>query len=100
METKKKIKKEENSLWKEMTQNFVANILAKVGDNISAKVQSWFEDIRRRTLGAVLSVIGFIFVLICIALYVNTFVREEASWIGYGVVGILVLLVGYLLSKK
>ncbi|MFZ2154197.1 MAG: hypothetical protein WAV16_03115 [Candidatus Moraniibacteriota bacterium] len=100
METKKKIKKEESSPWKEMTQTFVANILAKVGDNISAKVQSWFEDIRRRTLGAVLSVIGFIFVLICIALYVNTFVREEASWIGYGVVGILVLMVGYLLSKK
>lgn len=96
-----KIKKEEtNSAWKELTQNFVSNILTKMGDNISAKVQVWFNDIRRRTLGALLVLIGLIFVLICVALYVNTFVSEEASWIGYGAVGILVLMAGYFLSKK
>lgn len=97
MKTKKD---ESNSAWKELTQTFVANILTKVGDNISAKIQVWFDDIKRRTLGALLTVIGLIFVLICVALYVNTFVSEEASWIGYGVVGILVLMVGYFLSKK
>lgn len=96
-----KTKKEEtNSAWKELTQTFVSNILTKVGDNISTKVQTWFNDIRRRTLGALLVLIGLIFVLICVALYVNTFVSEEASWIGYGAVGILVLMVGYFLSKK
>lgn len=96
-----KTKKEDtNSAWKEMTQTFVANILTKVGDNISTKVQAWFNDIRRRTLGALLVLVGLIFVLICVALYVNTFVSEEANWIGYGAVGILVLVVGYFLSKK
>ena len=96
-----KTKKEKSSsAWKEMTQAFVGNILTKMGDNISAKVQIWFNDIKRRTLGALLTVIGSIFVLICVALYVNTFVSEEASWIGYGFVGILVLMVGYFLSKK
>lgn len=96
-----KTKKEEtNSAWKELTQTFVSNILTKVGDNISIKVQAWFNDIKRRTLGALLVLIGLIFVLICVALYVNTFVSEEASWIGYGAVGILVLMVGYFLSKK
>ncbi|EKE21285.1 MAG: hypothetical protein ACD_7C00298G0004 [uncultured bacterium] len=100
MKTKKDSKKEESSPWKEMTQTFVANILTKVGDNISAKVQTWFNDVKRRTLGALLVLIGLIFVLICVALYVNTFVSEESSWIGYGAVGILVLMVGYFLSKK
>lgn len=96
-----KTKKEEtNNAWKEMTQTFVANILAKVGENISAKVQNWFNDIKRRTLGALLSVIGLVFVLVCLSLYINTFFSEEASWVGYGVVGILILSTGYLLSKK
>jgi hypothetical protein len=100
MKTKKDSKKEESSPWKEMTQTFVANILTKMSDNISAKVQTWFEDIKRRTLGAILSVIGLIFVLVCASLYINTFFSEEASWIGYGVVGILILSTGYFLSKK
>ncbi|MDX9912985.1 MAG: hypothetical protein RBS77_00180 [Candidatus Moranbacteria bacterium] len=101
MKTKKESKKEEpNSAWKEMTQTFVANILTKVGDNISTKVQTWFNDIKRRTLGAILSLIGLIFVLVCLSLYINTFVSEEASWIGYGAVGMLILSVGYFLSKK
>ncbi|KKP68817.1 MAG: hypothetical protein UR66_C0003G0082 [Candidatus Moranbacteria bacterium GW2011_GWE1_35_17] len=100
MKTKKDSKKEESSPWKEMTQTFVSNILTKVGDNISAKVQTWFNDIKRRTLGALLLLIGLIFVLVCVSLYINTFVAEEASWVGYGVVGILILGTGYLLSKK
>lgn len=96
----KKNKSEENSSWKDLTQFFVANVLAKVGDSVSAKIQKWFNDVKRRTFGALLLLIGLIFVLICLALYVNTFVSEEASWIGYGFVGLLVLSVGYFLSKK
>ncbi|MFA6183491.1 MAG: hypothetical protein WC682_00130 [Parcubacteria group bacterium] len=96
-----KTKKEETgNAWKDMTQVFVSNILAKVGDNISTKIQNWFNDIKRRTMGALLSVIGLIFVLVCFSLYINTFVSESANWVGYGVVGILILSAGYLLSKK
>lgn len=101
METKKKTKKtESNGSWMELAHIFSASILSKVGDSISAKVQAWVKDLRRRTLGALFLLIGLIFILICLALYVNTFVSEEASWIGYGFVGILVLIAGYALSKK
>lgn len=97
-----KTNKEESSgsVWKEISQTFLAGIMAKVGGNISAKVQNWFKDIKRRTLGALLLLIGMIFVLVCISLYINTFVSEEASWVGYGAVGIIILAAGYLLSKK
>jgi len=94
----KKTKKESN--WKDLAQVFAGNILSKVGDSISAKVQSWIKDLRRRALGALFLLIGLIFILVCVALYINTFVSEEASWIGYGFVGIMVLVAGYLLSKK
>jgi uncharacterized membrane protein YcjF (UPF0283 family) len=101
METKNKTKKTEKSgTWMELVHIFSASILSKVGDSISAKVQAWVKDLRRRTLGALFLLIGLIFILICVALYVNTFVSEEASWIGYGFVGILVLIAGYILSKK
>lgn len=97
-----KTNKEESSgsVWKEISQTFLAGIMAKVGGNISAKVQNWFKDIKRRTLGALLLLIGLIFVLVCLSLYINTFFSEEASWVGYGVVGIIILAAGYLLSKK
>ncbi|MDY0302307.1 MAG: hypothetical protein RBR98_00785 [Candidatus Moranbacteria bacterium] len=102
METKNKTKKKKESggAWKELGQIFTANILSRVGDTISTKVKNWTKDLKRRALGALLILIGLIFILVCVALYVNTFVSEEASWIGYGFVGILVLGAGYLLSKN
>lgn len=101
METKKKTKKaSQGGAWSELTHTFAANILSRVGDSISAKVHTWIKDLKRRTIGALFLLIGLIFILICLALYVNTFVSEEASWIGYGFVGILVLIAGYLLSKN
>ena len=102
METKKKknSKEEKSGAWKELAQIFTSNILSKVGDSVSAKFRSWVKDLKRRTLSALLLLIGLIFILVCAALYVNTFVSEEASWIGYGFVGILVLGAGYLLSKN
>ena len=102
METKNKTKKKKEfgGAWKELGQIFTANILSRVGDTISTKVKNWTKDLKRRALGALLILIGLIFILVCVALYVNTFVSEEASWIGYGFVGILVLGAGYLLSKN
>ncbi|MEF3692083.1 MAG: hypothetical protein V3574_03465 [Candidatus Moraniibacteriota bacterium] len=102
METKSKTKnkKESGGAWKELGQVFTANILSKVGDTISTKFKNWTRDLKRRALGALLILIGLIFILVCVALYVNTFVSEDASWIGYGFVGILVLGAGYLLSKN
>lgn len=97
-----KTNKEESSgsAWKEISQTFLAGVMAKVGGNISTKIQNWFKDIKRRTLGALLLLIGLIFVLVCISLYINTFVSEKANWVGYGAVGIIILATGYLLSKK
>lgn len=102
METKKenKKKKEKGGTWRELSQFFTASILSKVGDSISVKFKHWIKDLKKRTLGALLLLIGMIFILICVALYVNTYFTEESSWIGYGFVGILVLGVGYLLSKN
>lgn len=101
METKKKTRtKEKGGAWKDLIQVFSASILSKMGDSISAKVQAWIKDLRRRALSALFLMIGLIFILICLALYVNSFVSEEASWIGYGFVGILVLAIGYFLSKN
>ncbi len=95
-----KTTEENSSAWKAIVKTFVAGILAKATDNISVKVQDWFNDIKRRTLGALMVLVGLIFVLVCLSLYINTFFIEEASWVGYGVVGILILGAGYLLSKK
>jgi uncharacterized membrane protein YcjF (UPF0283 family) len=102
MKTKKETEKENNngSAWKDLTQTFVTTMLAKVSDNISTKLQNWFNEVKRRTLGALMVAVGLVFILVCLSLYINTFFSEGASWIGYGAVGILILVVGYVLSKK
>ena len=96
----KKTKKVKSSGWKEIVQIFVANMIARTSGNISEKIQEWFNDVKRKTAGLLFMSAGVIFILICLAIYINTIVNNESQWIGYGVVGAVVFLVGYFMVRK
>lgn len=86
--------------WKGIVQSFVTNMVARASDNISEKIQKWLDDVKRKTAGAILVAVGSIFVLVSIAIYVNVIVDNGSQWAGYGVVGVIILLMGYIMSKK
>jgi len=100
--TKIKEKSDEinNTNWKIIVQSFVANMISRANDNISKKIQEWLGNIKRMTIGILLMFVGFIFVLICLVMYINVFIDNESQWAGYGIVGATVLIIGYLMSRK
>ncbi|MCD6149581.1 hypothetical protein J7J13_02210 [bacterium] len=96
----KKTKKVKSNSWKEIVQIFVANMITRASGNISEKIQEWFNDVKRKTIGLLFMSAGVIFVLICLAIYINTIVDNESQWAGYGAVGAIVFLVGYFMARK
>lgn len=91
--------KENQNDWKGVIQGFVTNILERIGDNVSKKVHIFVTQLKRRTIGAVLLLIGSVFLLISIAILINSIISEEFQWVGWGFVGSVAILVGYIMSK-
>lgn len=98
METKRKTIKQNN--WKNIVQGFVADMLERVSDNVSKRVHVFLDQLKRRTIGAILMAIGFVFVLVGIALFINALFSNAFPWIGWSVLGLVVLLGGYNMSKE
>lgn len=92
--------KKPESTWKEMVQGFVANMLERVGENISERAHVWFKNLKKRTIGSVLMIIGSIFFLVAAALLINSLTQNLFPWIGYGIVGLATLAIGYVMTKE
>lgn len=96
---KNKNKKEDKNELKNILQGFVSNMLERFGNNISKKIALFINQLKRRTIGAVLLLIGAIFFLTSIAIMVNTFLGDELQWVGWSLVGFVAIIFGYVLSK-
>ncbi|HOW60865.1 MAG TPA: hypothetical protein P5548_03770 [Candidatus Moranbacteria bacterium] len=96
---KNKNKKEDKNELKKILQGFASNILERFGNNISKKIALFINQLKRRTIGAILLLIGAIFFLTSIAIMVNTFLSDELQWVGWSLVGFVVIIFGYILSK-
>lgn len=94
----KKEKKETS--WKEMVQGFVGNMLERIGENISERAAVWFKQLKKRTIGWVCMTIGLVFFLAALALLVNSLTQNLFPWIGYGIVGLATLAIGYVMTKE
>jgi hypothetical protein len=89
-----------NSEWKLLIQNFVTNMLSKMSDNISEKIQNWFRNLMKRGTGLFLAMIGLVFVMVSASFYLNTVWNDKDPWIGFGVVGVVACCVGIFMSRK
>ena len=100
MKTKTKQKKASQSNdWKNLIQVFVGDVLERIGDNVSKIVHTFITQLKRRTIGAVLILIGSIFFLISIVILMNAILGNEFPWVGWSLVGLVTILVGYRISK-
>ena len=74
-------------------------MLERISDNVSKRIHTFIDQLKRRTIGAILILIGSIFFLAGVAILINTILNNEFPWIGWSLVGLVVILVGYRISK-
>lgn len=85
--------------WKSLVQGFVGDVLERISDNVSKRIHTFIDQLKRRTIGAILILIGSIFFLAGVAILINTLLNNEYPWVGWSLVGLVVILVGYRISK-
>lgn len=86
--------------FKTLILGFVTNILEKVSDNVTHKVQVWTKQMQRRAIGSVVAVIGFTYFLTGLSDFTGSLLEKDIPGLGYIVVGLVSLLIGYLVSRK
>jgi hypothetical protein len=100
MEKKTKQKKvSKASDWKKLIQVFVGDMLERISDNVSRRIHTFIDQLKRRTIGAILILIGSIFLLSGVAILMNAILGNEFPWVGWSLVGLVTILVGYRISK-
>jgi len=99
IKTKKNSASNQNE-WKSLFQGFIENIFEKLSDNISQKVHNWIKMLKRKTIGFLLVVFGFLYLLIGFSVFLNSLLGQIIPGLGYVTAGVLAMLVGYLVGKS
>lgn len=97
----KSSKKDENpSDWKTLVHGFVGNVLEQLNENVTNRVRAWTKQMKRRAAGGILVVLGMTYFLTGLSDYANSIFGKNYPGFGYGIVGIIIVLIGYLMSRK
>lgn len=86
--------------WKDLIQGFIGNVFERLSDNVSKRVHLFIKQLKRRSIGVALLLIGAIFVFISIAMFLNFLFGNQFPWLGWSLVGLIVALIGYELIKQ
>lgn len=96
---KKQKKAQPSNDWKKIVQIFVGDVLARVTDNVNHKVHAWMKNFKRRAIGSVLILLGATYFLTGLSDYVSSFFGNDFPGFGSGLVGLVVIVIGYLISR-
>jgi hypothetical protein len=88
----------ESDSWKNVVQTFVTDILTHVRGNIVEHVQAWGRRLRNRTIGSLLIIIGGLFCIIALTLLIN--ILLASVWLGYALTGLLLIIIGLLITLQ
>lgn len=83
---------------KNMAQNLAKGIASTWLENIKEKIREGIMKAKRRMFGSALVMIGLVFALVGFAIFLNEII-DLSNGLGYAIVGIIVLLIGYLMIK-
>jgi hypothetical protein len=89
--------------WKEKIEGylgeFAKNLAGGFIERIKAQLHAIYVSAQKHALGMFLILVGFIFALIGISIFVNDLIKIS-NGVGYAVVGVGALLLGLIIIKK
>lgn len=89
--------------WKEKIEGylgeFAKNLAGGFIERIKMQLHDLYLSIQRHVVGMFLILIGFIFAMIAVVIFINDMVKIS-NGVGYAVVGFLALLIGLIIIKK
>ena len=89
--------------WKEKIEGylgeFAKNLAGGFVERIKVQLHNIYISIQKHVLGMFLILIGFVFALIAIVIFINDLVKIS-NGIGYAVVGFFALIIGLIIIKK
>lgn len=102
MDTKTKENKEEHNYdaWKTLVMGFVGKIMERMSDNVSLRIHQWSAQIKRRAIGSVVLVLGITYFLTGLATYADATLGKSIPGFGYMLIGLIISIMGYLVSRK
>lgn len=89
-----------HSEWKSLVQGFVENVLERLSDNVLTRVHNWTDRLKRRAIGSLVMVLGATYLFTGLSTYAEATLGKSNPGLGYGAVGVVALIVGYLVSRK
>lgn len=99
MENKKQKKTKNSGNWKELVQGFVSGMLSQVSENVSQHIHVWIKNFKRRAIGSVLMLLGATYFLTGLSDYASSLFGKDFPGFGAGIVGLVVIFIGYLVSR-
>lgn len=98
--TKKIESEKESGGWGNALWSLAGNALTEAGNAVLERVDLWVSDLKRSAISTVFVIVGAVFLLISLVLYVNTLVPNEMHWLGFIFGGIFSVTIGYFFSRK
>lgn len=99
MEKKTKKRTQKTNDWKNIVQVFIGDILSRVEDNLSQKIQKFISKVKRKAVASLLIGSGLVFFLTGIVTYASAKLDPILPGLGYLSVGVVVIFIGYLISR-
>lgn len=99
MEKKTKSKSQKTSDWKNILQVFIGDMLSRVEDNLSQRIQKFISKVKRKALASLLIGSGLIFFLTGVVAYASAMLDPILPGLGNLSVGVAVIFIGYLISR-
>jgi hypothetical protein len=78
--------------------NFIKKIETDIVHDVKTKAKEIFDQIKRKTAGTILLMLGLIFLLVGVALFLENFLIIKG--LGYLLVGVIIFLVGLFINIK
>ncbi|EKE18949.1 MAG: hypothetical protein ACD_9C00188G0003 [uncultured bacterium] len=86
--------------WAGIAQGIIGKSISRIEEDITERAKEVIIKIERKTAGALLLFVGAIFFLVALALLINSFLSPVTAWVGWGVVGLVIIIVAYLIGRS
>lgn len=85
--------------WQSIAQKFVENFSNNFMANIRLRIETTMRRITQKILASFILLLGFLFLLVSIAMLLND-ILDTSPGVGYGIVGIIIVIFGFIINAN